>query len=80
LIVFEEIIEYNDFINLLAVWVIALLHMFFHFLDDPRALLLDEVDVLLLVDVILVPLEFVLDLLHRVGGEDSKLFVDLLLD
>ena len=58
----------------------ALLHMLLHFLYDPCPFLLDEVDVLLLVDFVLIPLHLILDLLQGIGGQRPEFLLDLLLD
>lgn len=80
LAVFEEVVEDDDFVDHFAGRMEAVLHMFSHFFYDLCPFLLDEVDILLLVDFILVPLHLVLYLLERIGGQRPEFLLDLLLD
>lgn len=80
LVVFEEVVEYDDFVDHFAGRMETLLHMLLHFFNDLGPFLLDEVDVLLLVDFILVPLHLVLYLLEGIGGQRPEFLLDLFLD
>lgn len=77
LCIFEKIIEDNDLFYHLAVWMIALGNMGLHLLDYFLTLFLDEVHVLLLIDLVLLPLHLVFYLLHCVGRKGSEFLLHL---
>jgi hypothetical protein len=76
---FEEMIYYDNFINLFAVNMVANLDVFFHLTNDLLSFLFDEVDVLLLFLLVLLAFKFILDFLHGVSGHTVQFLLDIAL-
>ena len=74
---FEEIVKDDDLVDLFAFDMETVFDMFLHFLDDPCPFLFDEVDVLLLIFFVVLPFQFVLDLLHGVDCQVLEVLLDL---
>ena len=79
-LLFKNVVNYNDFIDLLAMRIPTCFHMNFHIFDDLFPLNLYQIEILLLSDLILFPLESTLNLFYSILSLASEDLIDLILN